>query len=227
MTTPSPPADRSTLVACLDWTIRERRTFKVLGSVDHMQAMDPTQQAEFDIEIDKSIEVAGWAPFHYARNVDGIAEPWRFYVLRQAACQHLATHFHDIFSDVKAGTILPRALAACGCLILVTWIPENEAPENPKMLQVNREHLAATSAAVHSLTLALQARGLGSYWSSGGMFGNPDFFERLQISSNEQLIAALFVETPDSCKSTEFDRIPGKQRPNRSASERWSRDVSL
>ena len=115
-------------------------------------------------------------------------------------------------------------LKACGALVLVTWIPESE-PANEKLVQVNEEHLAAAAAATQNLMLALEVRGLGTYWSSGGMLGSKTFFDRYGIESNSRLISAVFVNYPGLYSDESCEVIVGKNREKRSIWTRWTQVI--
>jgi len=127
-------------------------------------------------------------------------------------------------------------LSACGALVLVTWIPQfhgvtgqpssDQTLTKEKQIQVDQEHLAATAAMVQNLTLILTADAMGTYWSSGGQFRTPAMFEKLGIPTNQRLLAALFVEYPETISQPK-ERLPGKQRNNRSANSQWLREVEL
>lgn len=208
-------------------TIRTRRTLKVLGDVDQpVEISDEICEKNRPI-VAQAITDAGWAPFHYARNVDGIPEPWRFHVLWHESCRKIATHFTDWFPDAKPNNKLPLMLSACGALILVNWIPQDELSETAeKSRQINEEHLAATSAAVQNLLLLLTAQEMGTYWSSGGQFRTNEMFSRLGVSERERLLAAVFVEFPEM-RNAELERLAGKHRVVRTDSAQWSRVVQL
>lgn len=212
--------------------VQRRQTLKVLAPVDQpiIHAVDRVQRG--DHALREAIAVAGWAPFHYDRAVDGVKEPWRVHVLDQTKCRSLATEFSEMFPDIKPTNKLPSMLSACGALALVTWLPQfshgvpvdqngNGSVAKEKQGQVDEEHLAATSAYVQNLMLLLTADGFGTYWSSGGQFRTPTMFEHLKIPAQERLLAAVFVDYAPENGSAE--RISGKLRDQRSASSQWSR----
>jgi nitroreductase len=122
-------------------------------------------------------------------------------------------------------------LSACGALALVTWLPQfscdsaelEKDADKDKQIQIDEEHLAATSAFVQNLLLLLTAEGLGTYWSSGGQFRLPAMFDHLKIPSDQRTLAAIFVDYSPTNVSTE--RIAGKLRDRRSDSSRWTRWV--
>lgn len=206
--------------------IRSRQTFKVLADVDSpVELVDTQADEEF---VRQAIADAGWAPFHYPRNVDGVAEPWRCHVLWHPSCRKIANSMAQWFSDMKPNNKLPAMLSACGALVLVTWIPQTvEDISDPEKLRGNNEeHLAAASALVQNLLLICTAGGYGSYWSSGGQFNSSTMFEKLSISPQEKLVAAVFVEYPQT-QVRELERLAGKNRDKRAASDLWMREVQI
>ena len=202
--------------------IRGRRTEKVLGDVDHPAPVSSRLAEERRSQILDAIRTAGWAPFHYARDVDGIAEPWRVHYLSHELCHRLAVELRD---DFKVMSKEPRLLAGCGAMVLVTWLPEADmdGAANQAAKARDEEHLAAASAMVQNLLLLLTEMGLGSYWSSGGILREPSMFKRLGIPEREKLLAAVFVEFPEA-RAPGAERKPGGQRPRRG--EGWLRELS-
>ena len=209
--------------------IKQRQTWKALAPVDS-PVIHPTQTLERgDQKLGQAISAAGWAPFHYDRSADSIAEPWRVHVLNQSKCHTLATEFSTLFTDIKPTNKLPGMLSACGSLALVTWLPQfshgakpdDEAFAKEKQIQVDEEHLAAASAFVQNLLLMLTAEELGTYWSSGGQFRTPAMFEHLNIPAEQRLLAAVFVDYDPQNQVVE--RIAGKHRESRSDPSRWTR----
>jgi len=214
--------------------IQRRATWKVLGDVANPVLISPEVATLNDPKVVAAIKAAGWAPFHYDRAVDGIAEPWRAHVLWNHECRTVANKFFEWFEDVKPNNKLPAMLSACGALVLVTWLPQfrgrlvadDLVVPNEKQIQIDEEHLAATAAMVQNLLLVLTAEGMGTYWSSGGQFQTVEMFERLGIPSSERLLAAVFVEYPETM-SAPNERLAGKQRANRAVDARWLSEVGL
>lgn len=212
--------------AIVEATIKRRKTLKVLGSTESPAVLAPEAAERNRQRVLESLQIAGWAPFHYAREEDGLAEPWRAHVLWHPDCQELAPRLFDWFPTLKPSNKIPSMMSACGALVLVTWIPQFYGVDEKKPAQVatDEEHLAASSAMVQNLLLMLTAHGMGTYWSSGGPLGSAEFFARVGISGKERLLAAVFVEYPETRGETR-DRIPGKHRDRRSPD--WIREVSL
>ncbi len=151
-------------------TIRERQTWKVLGDINEPIAFPESTIENCNAMVKRAIGHAGWAPFHYDRGVDGVAEPWRVHFLGVETCRHLAREFPNWVDDLKPSNKLPAMLSACGAVVLVTWLPQfrgealstdGELPP-AKKCQVDDEHLCATAAMIQNLLLLLTADGSGN-----------------------------------------------------------------
>lgn len=223
--------------------VRQRRTVKVLAETPSAARWSEARQASADRIVKEAMVAAGWAPFHYDRDRDGLAEPWRVDFLDASVCRKVAARFRDWFADVKPTNKLPPMLNACGSLVLVSWLPQFETRDDEaslapaKQRQIDQEHLAATSAYVQNLLLLLTAAGLGTYWSSGGQFRTPEMFSRLGLKHSGKLIAAVFVDYAPSPLSDaelrakppndEVQLIPGKHRSGRCEQQSWCHFVAL
>lgn len=216
------------LSAAVADVIRRRKTEKVLGDVDTAAPVPADIAARNRALVLEAIKSAGWAPFHYPRNVDRLAEPWRAHVVWDAGARRVARHLRD---ELGTTTKEPSLAAACSALVLVTWLPESEAaPSDPAkatpahLRARDEEHLAAAAAMVQNLLLLLTAHGMGTYWSSGGKLRDPAMFRFLSIPDNERLLAAVFVEYPEM-RDEARQRVAGKLRDSRS--DGWVREVEL
>ncbi|MEM6331648.1 MAG: nitroreductase family protein [Planctomycetota bacterium] len=221
--------DAAAAVETVEAVIRRRRTEKVLGDVAS-PADIPAGAAERNRgAVLRAVEAAGWAPFHYARNAGGLAEPWRAYVLWHDQAAALARVMRD---ELGATSKEPNLAAGCGALVLVTWLPEFYDPAaqaassipRDKQVQRDEEHLAAASAMVQNLLLLLTAHGMGTYWSSGGTLRGPEVAQRLGIPAGERMLAAVFVDYAETTNPA-GSRKPGAHRDSRSTD--WIREVSL
>lgn len=209
--------------------IRARKTEKVLCDIEAHRPV-PAEVAERNREIVlQAIKTAGWAPFHYSRKVDDLAEPWRAHVLWHEQAKQAAIYLRD---ELKVTSKEPQLAAACSALVLVTWLPEFSVTESQQDTKIEREmllardeeHLAAASAMVQNLLLMLTAHGMGNYWSSGGKLRGPEMFKYLGIPEQERLLAAVFVEYPEMMDDSK-ERKAGSLRNDRS--DQWIREVTL
>ncbi len=207
--------------------LRRRKTTKILANVEQPARLPRETCDRYDAIVREALAAAGWAPFHFSRQWQGLSEPWRATILWQDACRTLAANFTHWFHDVKPGNKLPAMLSACGALVLVTVIPNHaeEIPDSTKLEQVNFEHTLAVGGMIQSLLIALEAAGLPTYWSSGGQLGSPESFRRLNIASQERLAGAVFVGYPvDDYASCE--QLPGGNRSKRSPADQWTREFT-
>ncbi|MGB0416413.1 MAG: nitroreductase [Coraliomargarita sp.] len=206
--------------------IRDRRTEKVLATLRERGPVPAEVEAKNKPLVRSAIETAGWAPFHYPLNVDGIAEPWRAHILWNAEARELSRFLSD---ELKLTSKEPMLAGACSALVLINWIPETAGQSlgqcEDRVVIRNEEHLAATAAMVQSFLIALTALGMGNYWSSGGKLRGMDAFDFLGIPTRERLLAAVFIEYPEmqSEGHGEPTRKPGALREKRG--DGWIREV--
>ena len=226
------PADSPTDAELITAIIKQRKTFKVLASSSPeealVQSLADDQRLAADRRVAMAIRDAGWAPFHYDRAVDGMAEPWRVEFLTQSKCREVADNFFQWFDDVKPSNKLPSMLNVCGSLVLVSWLPQFagqglDGSLTEKQQRIDEEHLAATAAYVQNLILILTAHRLGTYWSSGGQFRSEVMRRKLGIDHNGRLLAAVFVDYQVDRDSVE--RLPGKLRERRSSVQQWFKSI--
>ena len=211
--------------AILASIIETRKTEKILRDPDASPLISVEIQHYLAACLQEDLLTAGWAPFHYPRDVDGLAEPWRAHVLGPEQARMAARFLRD---DLGISSKEPLLAGGCASLVLVTWIPETRLEDSVsdlvavKRAERDREHLAASSAMVQNLLLLLTSRGLGTYWSSGGAFGGQEMFRYLGIPRDEELLAAVFVEHPETLSGLE-ERKPGAHRERRSG--KWIRVI--
>jgi hypothetical protein len=217
--------------------IRSRRTEKALGRTDQPMVYNKATLQHFDNLLQQSMVDCGWAPFHYDRNINGLAEPWRTYWLDCANCRRLGQSIETLIPNLKPGNKLASLLAACGSLVLFTWLPQDEAGHESvssgKLQQVNHEHLAATAAAVENFLLLCTAAGIKTYWGSGTLI-EQHLFAPLRIGIDrhrEKLLAAVFAWYPPGDESqsgpSAVEIIGGKQRSRRSETAAWLKRIEF
>lgn len=187
---PRVPTDPSAVV---DETIRRRRTLKVLADEAHPLPINEDVRPV----VEALLEAAGRAPFHRPaaevhRGALPSLLPWRCYALDAAACRGLLAHLRQ--QGTAAGKITGM-LAAADALVLTTWLP-NPPDAGAGLFEPtveNMEHVAAAGAAIQNLLLAATARGIRSFWSSGGVLRRPEAFAVLGIPPREILLGAVFL----------------------------------
>ena len=222
--------DKATTV---DQVIRDRQTTKVFSSMPFHANTDRAL-------VDELIASAGWAPFHRFAAPERVERsglpsgvPWRFYAIDAANSRCL----REIVVARGVNDNIPRMLASCTATILVTWLP-NPARTHTELIDVaqpnagelfegtehNMEHIAATAAAIQTLLLAATARGVATFWSSGGVLRRAETFSLLGIPRDEILLGAVYLfpsETADAEIAT------SKQRDKRGAPSEWSRWITV
>lgn len=203
--------------------ITRRKTTKVLASPDNPVVLDPPASEHVRTAVNESVRIAGMAPFHHDRKLDGLAEPWRVTLLWADDCRQLAAELPNLV-QLPPNNRLRGLLSGCAAAVIVTWLPEVSMADSTKQQHVNDEHLAATGAYVQNLLLLLESQDLESYWASGGLLASPSVQDRLSIPTRERILAVVYVSVP-GIVSAEAERLSGKNRENRSAPAKWIREI--
>ena len=206
--------------------IRKRKTTKVFAADGSAVDVPDELRRLHDAQVRASIATAGWAPFHFDRKIDGIAEPWRVNVLWTPACRELAGELTKLAPEMKPNNKLPALLNACGATVLVDWLPVDvgEVADDLKRTEMNNEHLAATAAYVQNLVLLFAACDLETYWASAFLLGSTAVRARLGLRPSAKLLAGVFVSY-GSAQHDELTRAPGGNREKRSPVIRWTKEV--
>lgn len=200
--------------------IQKRKTEKILGDPDSPSVISASVREQNDTLVKESVVTAGFAPFHYPRTAE-IAEPWRAHILWNDACNTLARY---LAHEKKILSKEPMLCAAASALVLITWHPQFPQSENEKEKLVDVEHLAATGAMTQNLLLLLTAYEMKNYWSSGGVLGSSEIFQKLGIPTEGRLLGAIFIQYPEASDPS-HEIKPGAHREKRS--QGWIRDVGL
>lgn len=206
--------------------IQDRKTTKVFGLPEHPLELSDASASQWNQLVRAAIAAAGPAPFHFARNLDSVAEPWRVTTLWWQACRMLAGELPQVCPDLKPGNKLPAILSACGAAVLVHWLPasSDEIAEPAKREETNFEHLAAASAYVQNLLLLLTAAGMESYWASANLLDTAGVKQRLGIAAGHKLLGAIMVGYPLP-QVAGLERAGGGNRSKRSSVAAWSREL--
>ena len=214
----------------IDDAIRARKTVKLQVEPEEPLPADTNLRAT----LDELISLAGWAPFHKPcdrshRGDSRVVEPWRFHLLDAAACRKLIP---VVTEKAERPGRVPNMLAGADALIQATWLPDPPEDGAPAIdgagafvpTMTNQEHIAAAAAAVQTLLLAATARGLTTYWSSGGFLRSPEMFDVMGIPAGQILLGSIFVFPNDYDGHT---WSPGGMRVRRSEAPAWARWVDL
>ena len=162
-------------------TIRQRRTVKQFLPQPVPRAL-----------VEELIELAVWAPNHR------LTEPWRFYVLEDAAKAELGT--------IAAQITVEKILGSGGELVTATRKGEEAAATwravptllyvtalrdaNPEM---DEENYGAVCCALQNFALAAHAAGIGTSWSSGAVAAAPALHTLTGAGANERMVGLIRV----------------------------------
>lgn len=139
------------------------------------------------------LEAADWAPTH-ART-----EPWRFIVFPPSQVKEF-TEFHAellkgnsdpaTFTQLKYDNI--KNLGNNVSHVVIAYmkrVPTHKIPEI--------EEVAAAAAAVQNLLLTATARGIASFWSTGGMTHHPAFKASFNLGEEDHILGILYLGYTD------------------------------
>lgn len=124
----------------------------------------------------------------------GQLRPWRFLTVEGEALVQLG----ELFASTLAADASTDALAKVRGMplrapLLVVVIARVQA--NGKIPV--QEQLLAAGCAAHGILLAAHAQGIGAVWRTGDMAYNPQVAAGLGLAANEQVIAYLYLGTPE------------------------------
>ncbi len=209
----------------VDGVIRARRTSKVLAAEPLPLPADDARQT-----VEAIVAAAGWAPFHKpaARahtEAGALASivPWRLHLLDAPGCRALRQELLRRGDKTK----IPPMLGAATALVQATWLPNPPKGVPAGLFEAtveNMEHIAAASAVVQNLLVAATARGIPTYWSSGGVLRGLDVFGWMGIPADQVLLGSIFLFPPDT---RDAEVLPGSHRDRRGPPGDWSRWIAL
>lgn len=127
----------------------------------------------------------------------GQLRPWRFLTVEGAARDQLG----ELFAQALSATVAepsPEALNKARLmplrapLMIVVVASIKQSPKVPE-----HEQVIAASCAAHSILLAAHAQGIGAVWRTGDMAHNAHVSKGLGLSESEQIVAYLYLGTPE------------------------------
>lgn len=120
--------------------------------------------------------------------------PWRFLTVEGRARNELGELFVSALGADSAPETIAKTLAMpLRAPFLVVVIARVQ--EHPKVPA--QEQVLAAGCAAHGILLAAHAQGIGAVWRTGEMAYNARVAKGLGLADNEQIIAYLYLGTPE------------------------------
>ena len=124
----------------------------------------------------------------------GQLRPWRFLTVEGEALTQLG----ELFASALPADASPEALTKARAMplrapLLVLVIARVQASAKVPA----QEQVLAAGCAAHAILLAAHAQGIGAVWRTGDMAYNPQVAAGLGLAADEQLIAYLYLGTPE------------------------------
>ncbi|WP_341303397.1 nitroreductase family protein [Pseudomonas sp. TMP25] len=124
----------------------------------------------------------------------GQLRPWRFLTVEGEALTQLGEVFaSSLGADASADALTKARAMPLRAPLLVVVIACLQA--NTKIPV--QEQLLAAGCAAHGILLAAHAQGIGAVWRTGDMAYNSQVAAGLGLDAHEQVIAYLYVGTPE------------------------------
>jgi nitroreductase len=124
----------------------------------------------------------------------GQLRPWRFLTVEGSDRNRLG----ELFASALGADATPEALAKAlamplrAPLLVVVIARVQEHPKVPA-----QEQVLAAGCAAHGILLAAHAQGIGAVWRTGELSYNARVAKGLGLADNEQIIAFLYLGTPE------------------------------
>ncbi len=141
--------------------------------------------------LNEAIDVATWAPNHH------VTEPWHFYVLGPEAIETTIDCVRRRATEAKGEEMGRRK--ALRAEKVPAWVVVTCRRSDDEIRQL--EDYAATSCAIHNMSLYLWQAGVGMKWCTGSMAHTPDYAQALGIDTDVEFVAGILrigypVNTP-------------------------------
>jgi nitroreductase len=141
------------------------------------------QRADIEIALDLAVR----APNHRR------TRPWRFAVVRGDALRRLGEQMAA--AAIRMGQDGERARSKALFAPAIICVSVSPQLANPRVLE--EEEVLAVGAAIQNILLALHARGLGSFWTTGTFITTKevrDFFDL--TSPQDRILGLIYVGYP-------------------------------
>lgn len=140
-------------------------------------------------DIKDIIATADWAPTH------GRTEPWRFFVLTGENLKKFCAHHAELYwanTDEALRTETKRAsLSSMGDKASHLVITVMRRTPDTKIIV--EEEYAAVAAATENMLLGATAKGIASFWSTGGMTHHPAMKMYLGLTENDLVMGLIYL----------------------------------
>jgi nitroreductase len=172
-------------------TIKQRR------SIGKMTEQSPTRE-----QIELLLTAATHAPNHHK------AEPWRFFVLSGHARNELGSIMAEILLSKLEDATSPKAQVLLDkernkpLRAPVLIVVAAEHAQGPKIVEI--ENVMAVAAAVQNMLLTAEELGLAAMWRTGDAAYNPRVKQWLGLSTEDHIIAILYLGYPAIPKSERY-----------------------
>ncbi|GAB2883134.1 nitroreductase family protein [Microbulbifer echini] len=124
--------------------------------------------------------------------------PWRFLLVEGEGRERLGGIFLKAAEQAEGAALTEaqrqrtKAMPLRAPLIIVAITRLQEHPKVPHLEQ----HMS-TAGAVQAMLTAAYAEGIGAYWRTGPLAGNPLVAEGLGLANNERIAGFIYCGTPD------------------------------
>lgn len=142
------------------------------------------------------IATADWAPTH------GRTEPWRFFVLTGDNLKKFCEHHAELYwantdealrTETKRESLSKMGDKASHLVITVM----RRTPDTKIIVE---EEYAAVAAATENMLLGATAKGIASFWSTGGMTHHPAMKMYLGLTENDLVMGLIYLGYSDEQK---------------------------
>lgn len=174
--------------------IESRRTVKTM-------AMNGNIIPQADIE--EILEMANWAPTH------GRTEPWRFMVLSGENLAKFGFHHAELYAantnpeertEAKYNSLKNMGNNASHLIITIM----RRTPETKIIIE---EEYMAVAAAIQNMLLSASAKGIVSFWNTGGMTHHEVMKKYLEVSLEDQIMGLIYFGYTDDAPKTGMRKI--------------------
>ncbi|MBL7705597.1 MAG: nitroreductase [Taibaiella sp.] len=147
-------------------------------------------------DIKDIIATADWAPTH------GRTEPWRFFVLTGDNLKKFCEHHAELYwantdealrTETKRESLTKMGDKASHLVITVM----RRTPDTKIIVE---EEYAAVAAATENMLLGATAKGIASFWSTGGMTHHPAMKMYLGLTENDLVMGLIYLGYSDDQK---------------------------